>query len=157
MDNLNTLAEATLSTYQPGMSNVTSSPSNSRVIERTPRTITLPVSGQILHVSVEAPDLSVARVGERIKEGGHDVPEEKIGKCFDQNGAFIKQVTMLSDLGSYLSQLETKSPCHARAVLLEWKAVFCCRAITSVCVEHIRGRLEYMICPLTWKRRYHPA
>lgn len=98
MDNLNTLAEATLSTYQPRMSNVTSSPSNSRVIERTPRTITLPVSGQILHVSVEAPDLSVARVGERIKEGGHDVPEEKIGKCFDQNGAFIKQVVMLSDV-----------------------------------------------------------
>ena len=98
MDNLNTLAEATLSTYQPGMSNVTSSPSNSRVIERTPRTTTLPVSGQILHVSVEAPDLSVARVGERIKEGGHDVLEEKIGKCFDQNGALIKQVVMLSDV-----------------------------------------------------------
>ena len=98
MDNLNTLAEATLSTYQPGMSNVTSSPSNSRVIERTPRTITLPVSGQILHVSVEAPDLSVARVGERIREGGHDVPEEKICKCFDQNGAFIKQVVMLSEV-----------------------------------------------------------
>ena len=98
MDNLNTLAEATLSTYQPRMSNVTSSPSNSRVIERTPRTTTLPVSGQILHVSVEAPDLSVARVGERIKEGGHDVPEEKIGKCFDQNGALIKQVVMLSDV-----------------------------------------------------------
>ena len=78
MDDLNTLAEATPSIYQPGMSNVTSSPSNSRVIERTPRTITLPVSGQILHVSAEAPDLSVARVGERIKEGGHDVPEEKI-------------------------------------------------------------------------------
>ena len=98
MDNLNTLAEATLSTYQPRMSNVTSSPSNSRAIERTPRTITLPVSGQILHVSVEAPDLSVARVGERIKEGGHDVLEEKIGKCFDQNGALIKQVVMLSDV-----------------------------------------------------------
>ena len=40
----------------------------------------------------------MARVGERIREGGHDMPAEKIGKCFDQNGAFIKQVTMLSDL-----------------------------------------------------------
>ena len=40
----------------------------------------------------------MARVGERIREGGHDVPEEKIGKCFDQNGAFIKQVVMLSDV-----------------------------------------------------------
>ena len=92
MDNLNTLAEATPSTYQPGMSNVTSSPSNSRVIERTPRTITLPVSGQILHVSVEAPDLSVARVGERIKEGGHDVPKEKLASVS------IKMVRSLSRL-----------------------------------------------------------
>ena len=92
MDNLNTLAEATLSTYQPRMSNVTSSPSNSRVIERTPRTTTLPVSGQILHVSVEAPDLSVARVGERIKEGGHDVPEEKFASVS------IKMVRSLSRL-----------------------------------------------------------
>ena len=105
MDNLNTSAEATLSTYQPRMSNVTSSPSNSRVIERTPRTTTLPVSGQILHVSVEAPDLSVARVGERIREGGHDVPAEKIGKCFDQNGAFIKQVVILS----YVAHIYHKS------------------------------------------------
>ena len=110
MDNLNTLAEATLSTYQPRMSNVTSSPSNSRVIERTPRTITLPVSGQILHVSVEAPDLSVARVGERIKEGGHDVPEEKIGKCFDQNGAFIKQVVMLSDVAQIYHNSKLNHP-----------------------------------------------
>ena len=110
MDNLNTLAEATLSTYQPRMSNVTSSPSNSRVIERTPRTITLPVSGQILHVSVEAPDLSVARVGERIREGGHDVPEEKIGKCFDQNGAFIKQVVMLSDVAHIYHKSKLNHP-----------------------------------------------
>ena len=110
MDNLNTLAEATLSTYQPRMSNVTSSPSNSRVIERTPRTITLPVSGQILHVSVEAPDLSVARVGERIKEGAHDVPEEKIGKCFDQNGAFIKQVVMLSDVAHIYHKSKLNHP-----------------------------------------------
>ena len=110
MDNLNTLAEATLSTYQPGMSNVTSSPSNSRVIERTSRTTTLPVSGQILHVSVEAPDLSVARVGERIREGGHDVPAEKIGKCFDQNGAFIKQVVMLSDVAHVYHKSKLNHP-----------------------------------------------
>ena len=110
MDNLNTLAEATPSTYQPGMSNVTSSPSNSRVIERTPRTITLPVSGQILHVSVEALDLSVARVGERIKEGGHDVPEEKIRKCFYRNGAFIKQVVILSDVAHIYDNSKLNHP-----------------------------------------------
>lgn len=139
------------------MSNVTSSPSNSRVIERTPRTITLPVSGQILHVSVEAPDLSVARVGERIKEGGHDVPEEKIGKCFDQNGAFIKQVVMLSDVAHIYHNSKLNHPPIRVLSFSNGKPCFSCRAITSMGVEHIRGRLEYMMCPLTWKRRYHPA
>jgi predicted ABC-type ATPase len=41
---------------------------------------------------VEAPDLSVARVGERIKEGGHDVPEEKFASVS------IKMVRSLSRL-----------------------------------------------------------
>lgn len=59
---------------------------------------------------MEAPDLSVARVGERIREGGHDVLAEKIGKCFDQNGAFIKQVTMLSDLAHIYQNSKLNHP-----------------------------------------------
>ena len=52
----------------------------------------------VLHVSVEASDLSVARVAERVKEGGHDVPEKKIRERFKRNGALIRQAVMLSDV-----------------------------------------------------------
>lgn len=39
----------------------------------------------VLHISLEHPDLSVARVDERVKEGGHRVPEEKIRQRYDRN------------------------------------------------------------------------
>jgi predicted ABC-type ATPase len=32
----------------------------------------------VMHVGVDTPDLSVARVGTRVEEGGHIVPEDKI-------------------------------------------------------------------------------
>jgi len=32
----------------------------------------------VMHVDVDTPDLSVARVGARLEEGGHIVPEDKI-------------------------------------------------------------------------------
>ena len=51
----------------------------------------------VLHVCVEAPDLSVARVAERVKEGGHDV-FEKIRERFERNGALIRQAVILSDV-----------------------------------------------------------
>ncbi|VTZ59519.1 conserved hypothetical protein [Sinorhizobium medicae] len=35
----------------------------------------------VMHVGVESPDLSVARVKGRAGEGGHDVREEKIRSC----------------------------------------------------------------------------
>jgi len=51
----------------------------------------------ILHISVESPDLSVARVAERVKEGGHDVPEDKIRSRYDRNGQLIRQAVLLAD------------------------------------------------------------
>lgn len=51
----------------------------------------------VFHVCVEAPDLSVMRVAERVREGGHDVPEEKIRGRFERNSALIRQAVLLSD------------------------------------------------------------
>ena len=51
----------------------------------------------ILHISVESPELSVARVAERVKEGGHDVPEAKIRSRYDRNGALIRQAVLMAD------------------------------------------------------------
>lgn len=32
----------------------------------------------VMHVGIETPDLSVARVAARVREGGHGVPEDKV-------------------------------------------------------------------------------
>ena len=52
----------------------------------------------LFHICVEHPDLSVARVVERVKEGGHPVPEEKIRQHYDRNGPLIRQAALLSDI-----------------------------------------------------------
>jgi predicted ABC-type ATPase len=49
------------------------------------------------HVNVRSADLSVARVERRTKEGGHDVPEEKIRERYERNQALIKRAVLLSD------------------------------------------------------------
>jgi len=64
----------------------------------------------VLHVSVDAPDLSVARVGERVKEGGHDVPEEKIRERFKRNGALIRQAVILSDVAHIYDSSKLNHP-----------------------------------------------
>ncbi len=52
----------------------------------------------LFHVNVDTPDLSVARVCERVKEGGHGVPEEKIRACYDRNGPIIRDAALISDI-----------------------------------------------------------
>lgn len=53
----------------------------------------------VYHVNVRTPELSVARVVERVKEGGHDVPEEKIRARYIRNQTLIKQAVLRADVG----------------------------------------------------------
>lgn len=53
----------------------------------------------VYHVSVLSPDLSVARVAARVKEGGHDVPEHKIRQRYERNQTLIKQAILAADKG----------------------------------------------------------
>lgn len=50
------------------------------------------------HVCLSDADLAIARVVEREKEGGHDVPEEKIRERFIRNRAIIREAVLLADL-----------------------------------------------------------
>lgn len=52
----------------------------------------------LFHVGVATPDLSVARVSERVKEGGHPVPEDKIRERYDRNGPIIREAALSSDV-----------------------------------------------------------
>ncbi len=62
------------------------------------------------HISVAHPDLSVARVGERVIEGGHPVPEEKIRNRYDRSGPLIRQAILRSDIGHVFDNSQLNQP-----------------------------------------------
>jgi predicted ABC-type ATPase len=62
------------------------------------------------HISVNHPDLSVARVGERVIEGGHPVPEEKIRNRYDRSGPLIRQAILASDIGHVFDNSQLNQP-----------------------------------------------
>jgi predicted ABC-type ATPase len=53
----------------------------------------------VMHVGVDASDLSVARVRALIAEGGYDVPEQKIRDRYVRGQPLIRQAVLLADRG----------------------------------------------------------
>lgn len=51
----------------------------------------------VFHVNVRKPELSVARVATRVREGGHDVPEDKILTRYERNQPLIRQAVLIAD------------------------------------------------------------
>ncbi len=64
----------------------------------------------ILHIGVEHPDLSVARVAERVREGGHDVPENKIRDRAARNGPIIREAVLLADVAHIFDNSKLNQP-----------------------------------------------
>jgi predicted ABC-type ATPase len=64
----------------------------------------------MFHISVAHPDLSVARVGERVIEGGHPVPKEKIRNRYDRSGPLIRQAILSSDIGHVFDNSQLNRP-----------------------------------------------
>lgn len=70
----------------------------------------------VMHVGVDDPDLSVARVRGRTEEGGHDVPEEKIRTRYGRGQPLIRQAVLQADRGMVLDNSRLNEP--PRLVLL---------------------------------------
>lgn len=64
----------------------------------------------VMHVGVDSADLSVARVRERVGEGGHDVPEDKIRARFDRSAPLIRQAVLLADRGMVFDNSRLNEP-----------------------------------------------
>jgi len=64
----------------------------------------------LFHVGVGSPDLSVARVAERVKEGGHPVPEAKIRARYDRNGPLIREAALLADFAHVYDNSALNTP-----------------------------------------------
>lgn len=64
----------------------------------------------VMHVGVDGPDLSVARVVERRSEGGHDVPEHKIRARFVRSQPLIRQAVLQADRGMVFDNSQLNTP-----------------------------------------------
>ena len=64
----------------------------------------------VMHVGVDDPDLSVARVRARTKEGGHDVPEKKIRDRYQRGQPLIRQAVLRADRGMVFNNSRLNEP-----------------------------------------------
>lgn len=64
----------------------------------------------VMHICVETPDLSVARVKARTDEGGHDVPEDKIRDRYERSQPLIRQAVLRADRGMVFDNSRLNSP-----------------------------------------------
>lgn len=53
----------------------------------------------VMHLGVDSPDLSVARVAHRVEAGGHGVPEVKIRERYARSAPLIREAVHLADTG----------------------------------------------------------
>jgi predicted ABC-type ATPase len=51
----------------------------------------------LYHVNVKNADLSVERVSRRVRQGGHDVPEDKIRERYERNQSLIRKAALQAD------------------------------------------------------------
>lgn len=64
----------------------------------------------VMHVGVETPDLSVARVGTRVEEGGHIVPEDKIRARYTRGAPLIRAAVLKADRGMVFDNSSLNQP-----------------------------------------------
>lgn len=88
---------------------------------------------RLVYITTKSPDINVARVAQRVAQGGHAVPEDKIRKRWDQsmdnlpwfaaradrlvvadNSGQELQVIALRHLGGELELLDSDHPCSSR-------------------------------------------
>jgi predicted ABC-type ATPase len=51
----------------------------------------------LTYITTKNPDINVARVQSRFKEGGHDVPEDKIRERYERSVSFLPDMIMMAD------------------------------------------------------------
>jgi predicted ABC-type ATPase len=64
----------------------------------------------VMHVGVDDPALSVARVGARTAEGGHDVPEQKIRDRYVRGQPLIRLAVLRADRGMVFDNSKLNEP-----------------------------------------------
>lgn len=64
----------------------------------------------VMHVGVDSPDLSIERVRARTKEGGHDVPEQKIRDRYQRGQPLIREAVLQAERGMVFDNSRLNEP-----------------------------------------------
>jgi len=94
------------------------------------------------HIGVNSPELSVARVAERVKEGGHRVPEAKIRARYSRNGPLIRQAVLLSDIAHIYDNSKLNHPPQRVMTFTAGKVSFVLQHLPDWVLEIYRADLK---------------
>lgn len=89
----------------------------------------------VFHVSVKDPKLSLARVAERVKEGGHDVPEDKIVARYHRSGPLIRQAVLMADAAHVFDNSKLNLPPERMLSFLVGKLTFAAPVLPNWVIE----------------------
>jgi len=78
----------------------------------------------VMHVGVDTPDLSVARVGTRVEEGGHIVPEDKIRTRYARGAPFIRAAILKAERGMVFDNSSLNKPPNHCLTFVNGRLVF---------------------------------
>lgn len=78
----------------------------------------------VMHVGVDTPELSVARVGARVEEGGHTVPEEKIRTRYVRGAPFIRAAILKADRGMVFDNSRLNQPPNLCLTFSDGRLIF---------------------------------
>jgi len=93
----------------------------------------------LMHIGVETPELSVARVGARVEEGGHVVPDDKIRARYARGAPLIREAARRSDRAMVFDNSTLNRP-------------------PSHCLTFAQGRLVFALPRLpAWVRSVYAA
>lgn len=85
----------------------------------------------VMHVGVDTPDLSVARVGARVEEGGHIVPEDKIRSRYARGAPFIRAAVLKADRGMVFDNSSLNRPPNHCLTFANGRLVFAAPRLPS--------------------------
>ena len=87
----------------------------------------------VFHVGLASADLAVARVRERVKEGGHTVPEDKIRTRFARNQPLIREAVLMADYSSVYDASRLNQPPRLLLNLQSSSVEFCADDLLEWC------------------------
>lgn len=78
----------------------------------------------VYHVSVATPTLAIKRIQRRVKEGGHDVPEDKARARYERNQPLIRKAIERADRGFVFDNSDFGKPPRRVLEYVKGEAVF---------------------------------